>query len=791
MSRTRWFRILATAAAFVLGTAGAGLAKPLLQEDFKDLKGGAHGGEVVKTGDSSVGWRGTGVGVVPPGKGGFLSYDVKLNPEGGTIEFDFQRDERGHIERFVNFVNAGGATTLSILFEWPGFGHPEYEELLQLMANTPDSYVYYGPYRGEFNLMYTHEGLPVSIPKGKTTHVAVTWTSTTTKLYINGKELKSGHVRYPALMSALARTAVRIYVGGAPLDPGPSRIYSTPHSVISNFQVHDTALDPTQLGKPIAAPVAITAVAQSSSHGAGFSGKLVAGDKLDVAVNGTPGAKGVFDVVYYPDIQGKIDLDWRGYGVYLEQKAFFEANEINLRDVTGYRVYASTVPLGAVTAETPTVATLKVGEQSYTLEHLEVDTPHYVAVYAEKRDGTLVPVMGSVEGVPLAETAPGVYTGVHTLGYRDRFVRAVVVGRLSNGSTTVSMVDTNYFTTDPSLTLTVGTSPSELKADEKSTSQITVTVTDANGNAVSGHKVRFLLATTSQYTGVVGGGAFTEQVGGAVKEDHWGETDLFGRVSATYVAGFAAKTAIIVARDMVSSDTGAGWVKTYIQTGAELELTPVEPPTVAAAGYDITITSSDEWLTADGKSQARITAKVTMRGKPVEGHKISFGLSSSNGTVRAVSDVTDRNGEARALYTAGKKIGIVLVTATDTVVNISASVQIELRSDAPAKIVIQIKPEKLPADGHSTADITVLVTDINGNPNDNTEVEYRLASGGGRLREDKGLTDRSGSVTTEYVSGRTAGKAVFEITVRSTVPSAEELVKARDLALAVADFNFF
>ena len=51
--------------------------------------------------------------------------------------------------------------------------------------------------------------------------------------------------------------------------------------------------------------------------------------------------------------------------------------------------------------------------------------------------------------------------------------------------------------------------------------------------------------------------AFKEQVGGTLNENSWGETDLFGKLTATYVAGFAAKTAIIVARDMTSNDTGA------------------------------------------------------------------------------------------------------------------------------------------------------------------------------------------------------------------------------------------
>jgi hypothetical protein len=182
---------------------------------------------------------------------------------------------------------------------------------------------------------------------------------------------------------------------------------------------------------------------------------------------------------------------------------------------------------------------------------------------------------------------------------------------------------------------------------------------------------------------------------------------------------------------------------------------------------------------------------VTLGGKGVEGHQVSFEATPGAGSIRLVQGKTDRNGEARAVFTAGKKIGIALITATDTTVNISGSVQIELRSDAPAKIKIQIKPEKLPADGRSRADLLVQVTDINDNPNDNVEVEYRLAQGGGSIRDEKGMTDRNGESTSEYVAGRTPGRVSIEITVRSTVPTEEEILKARGLAVAVTDYKFF
>ncbi|HEY6000280.1 MAG TPA: invasin domain 3-containing protein [bacterium] len=542
---------------------------------------------------------------------------------------------------------------------------------------------------------------------------------------------------------------------------------------------------------PASQPPAISSVGHDAAKVSGFSGKLVAGDTLHVTLEGNPGATATFDLVHYPDLGGRITLDWRGWGVYLEEKAFYEPGEVNLRDVESYRVYASTVPFDPAAPGVEPVEQLEAGVQSYTFEYLQVDTPYYLAAVALMRDGTTRTVLAPITRQPLTETEPGVYGGSYRAGWQDRYPRAVVVGRLERLGAETTLTDTTVLAIDPGLTVAVAAEPNELKADEVSRSKVAVTVTDANGKAVPGHKVKFLLATTSTYTGVVGGGDFADQVGGRITQDRWLETDLFGRVELTYVAGFAAKTAIIVARDMVSNSTGSAWVKTYITAAAQLELEPAQETAAMAAGYEIAVTSSDEWLTADGRSQARITARVTLGGAPVEGHTVDFGVASGAGSIRTVKDITDRKGEARAVYTAGKKIGIVLITATDRTAEISGTVSIELRSDAPAKIAITLNPEKLPADGRSRAELSVLVTDINDNPNDNTEVEYAIASGGGELRDDKGLTGKNGESATHYTAGRTAGTVTFEITVRSTVPTEAELAKARNLAVAVTDYNFF
>ncbi len=792
MSCMRWMGIMAAAGILTLGSGGQGYGKAIFQEDFRSSLSNGKDGQILKHGNGYA-WRGAG-GDSTVEKGGYRIYDIQgLNEKEGTVECDVTRAGSEEGETLFSFANELGENLFSLRIDWEPFapeGGTDPARIQTTFPAGPDR-VFFTTEKGDFGVPYEFSGLPLgrTIAKGQTFHIAFSWGADGPSLYIDGKRLKGGARNQDALEKIIPLTK-KFLLGGRTCMPGNAVICQTPSSLIANVQVHDRQLIPTMLGETIKADLGIQSVSHDAFKAAGFSGKLLAGNNLQVTVGGTPGAAGTFDVVHYPDASGKIVLDWRGWGVYLEEKNSYEEGEVNLSDAVRYKVFSSLTPLHAITAEMVPLATLDVEEQSYTVESLNRDTPYYLAVVAEMRDGTFRNVIWPVQNVPLAESGPGVYSGGYTVTYADRIPRAVVVGRLTQAETSVTAVAENTVILDPALTVSVTSSEEVLKADEKSTAQISVTVTDANGNPVSGHKIKFLLATTSQYTGVVGGGAFTEQVGGAMQESAWGVTDLFGKLTATYVAGFAAKTAVIVARDMTSNSTGAAYVTTYIQAFGQIELTPVEPTAAMDAGYAITVTSSDEWLTADGKSQARITARVTLNGQPVKGHTVSFNLSSGNGSIRTVSDTTDARGEARAVYTAGKKIGIVLISATDTTVDISASVQIELRSDAPAKITIKIDPEKLPADGRSRADIEVLVTDINDNPNDNTKVEYTISQGSGDIKDDVNLTDKNGISTNEYTAGRTPGIVSISLVVRSTIPTAEELVKARNLSLAVPHYAF-
>lgn len=795
----RWTKVAGTlvaAAALVVGLAGSALSAAPLWEDFQ-RKAGDKAKTVTRDTPWGGGWRADRGGSVGPGQGQYLKYPAQgvLNPAQGTVEVEVIRDNaKDEMEAFFTLLDANEKTILAMQVNWdrPDRGRPTLE------IATDERFLYTVINSRLYGSQDSSEFAMPSIGNGQKAHIVFTWgrKDTDITLYVNGSKIDA-KVDDPDFIIDVIRQAKWIVIGAQPRAGGGATSQS--RSVITKFYVYDQVLDGAQLSatpeqfRPSSekAP-SIAAVSHDAARVAGFSGKIVANDTVTVTLTGDVGAAGSFDLVHYPDVGGSLLVDWRGWGVYLEDKKFYEEGEVNLRDVDGYDVFAANEPFDPAAPGREPLAILKTQEQSYQMDLLTADTPYYVAVVARMRDGSRRNVIAPTANLPLVESAPGVYTGTFKAGWADRYPRVAVVGRLTQGTLSSTLSAPDAFVIDPTLTMAMASAPAELKADEKSTAKISLTVTNANGIPVSGHEVKFLLATTSQYTGVVGGGAFAEQVGGSLPDQKRAETDLFGQVTVTYVAGFAAKTAIIVARDMLSNSTGTAYVTTFIQATASLELKPV-PLANAEEGYLVTVTSSDEWLTADGKSQARITAKVTLAGKPIEGHAVRFSVSSGGGTVRAIKDTTDRSGEARAVYTAGKKIGIALVTATDTTVGVSGSVAIELRSDAPAKIAITIDPASLIADGSSSADVEVLVTDINDNPNDNVKVEYRIVTGGdvGQLRGDTDVTDRKGMSSMEYRAGTTPGPVSFEITVRSTVPTLEELMAARNLSLAVTDYNFF
>lgn len=135
-------------------------------------------------------------------------------------------------------------------------------------------------------------------------------------------------------------------------------------------------------------------------------------------------------------------------------------------------------------------------------------------------------------------------------------------------------------------------------------------------------------------------------------------------------------------KDFITKNFGAG---TY--------QAPPNPPLKKNSGTtgSIQLTVSPSTLPADGTSKAIVTVIVyDKRNQPVPNAEVSFAVSGSGeGSIRPRVTSTDDNGQADAVFTAGKKDGAVTITASSGDVTGSGVVTIGAgSSDSPADNVI-------------------------------------------------------------------------------------------------------
>ncbi len=365
---------------------------------------------------------------------------------------------------------------------------------------------------------------------------------------------------------------------------------------------------------------------------------------------------------------------------------------------------------------------------------------------------------------------------------------------------------------DTTCDIKVDVSANTLPADARSQAKVTFTVTDADGQPVKDRRLSVVLEPPPHYTGVVGGGGYAQSdattgntnIGtstlGRLDVDFDDMSDSFGKVTATYTSGFAAKTAMIVARDFLTGSVGMNYITTSIKSSVSVTLTAggaaVTAPTVPIyqlvidavpdpanpintyAGF--TLAAVPDTLTADGVSRANIIATLTQNGSPVQGKTILFAVSGAGGSLTASSAVTDSAGRAQVFYIAGTKAGKAMVTATEPSTGITATKIITLLADAPAKILVKTYPDTMPADGISTSLVVVEVADVNNNPTDNVEIGFALRGvpENGAISAKSATTDSRGACQFNYTAGTTPGVATVDITAVSAAPTADQLAAA-------------
>lgn len=392
-------------------------------------------------------------------------------------------------------------------------------------------------------------------------------------------------------------------------------------------------------------------------------------------------------------------------------------------------------------------------------------------------------IEGAAQSVAMEEKEEGLYKGSWTIGWDLEGKDLKITAKLSDeaGNETQKQA-AKPATIDARVRLKVTANKKLLPADQKSKARIIVEAQNANGDKIKGHEIALALATTEDYTGVVGGGALEGRK--ATKDDEddleikWGGiTDNFGQISADYTVGNAAKTAVIIAKDLTTGrDVGYGWLNAYISATTAIELLP-RTKRNAQDLANLEITAEPAKLTADGRSKSRIKAKLTDidTGKPLEGKRIYFGLGSENGKLKILGGGrTDANGVAQAEYRAGTAMGSVTITAAANEYQVTATIDITLMSDAPAKIALKAEAKELPADGSAETDLLAMVSDINDNPNNLAPVEIKIIQGGGKIEESDLLTDKNGESRTKYKAGTKPGTTIIEAKHTSRAPTRAE-----------------
>jgi hypothetical protein len=394
-------------------------------------------------------------------------------------------------------------------------------------------------------------------------------------------------------------------------------------------------------------------------------------------------------------------------------------------------------------------------------------------------------VAGGPSGQPMAEKSPGSYQGTFTVPAGARGEKVPLTVRLADeAGNEATLAASGILTFDTRIRLAATARNKQLPADRQSQTDIIVKATNANGDPIQGHELALTLSTTEEYTGVVGGGALEGKTAGQDDEDDleikWGgKTDAFGEVKASYKAGFAAKTALLVAKDLTGGDVGVGWLNTYVSATVAITLTPAGARKGTADKARFLMTAEPQKLTADGRSTSRVKAWLTdnVTGNPLVGARVAFALAGENGRLKVLKGTTDAKGLAEAEYRAGTAIGTVTVIASAQDYGVTGSIQIVLMSDAPAKVLLTASALTVPADGRSTSKLTVQVTDTHDNPNQEVPVQFSLLQGAGlgSFLPPVLLTDRNGRGSADFRAGTTAGLAVVEARHTSRVPTEEEL----------------
>lgn len=277
----------------------------------------------------------------------------------------------------------------------------------------------------------------------------------------------------------------------------------------------------------------------------------------------------------------------------------------------------------------------------------------------------------------------------------------------------------------------LGTAP--LYANVPSTTTLTVTVLDHNGNPMANQLV----------------------------------TLASGDPTVASVPLQAVTSANGQAQVTVTAGTTEGTTQIMVSVGSKTTLvdvtTTLDPPTKLTA-------SSLSPLTADGASNETLNVTVQdASGHPLPQQTVT--ASSSDASIANVtpSAVTGTDGKANFTITAGTKAGT--ATLTLQVGSITQTVNVQTNPGAPADITWQSSTTTLPADPSATGTIQAQVTDANGNPVPNVTVTFGNSNPSAATVSATAVTDQNGVASATVTPTTTQGTTQIQASVGSLTSS--------------------
>ncbi len=326
---------------------------------------------------------------------------------------------------------------------------------------------------------------------------------------------------------------------------------------------------------------------------------------------------------------------------------------------------------------------------------------------------------------------------------------------------------------DAGLAIVLDAPDSWLPADGVSTLEITILVS-AGGVALAGEEV--VLAAGEAFDDVDGDGVFGP--GDAIVDDRDddGEWDAVGSIAPLVTTGADGR-----ARAMYTAGNAIGPVA--IKATVDSVFTDLVI-TLESGAPVITVSASPVEALANGFDEATVTAEVrSPRGEALAGRLVRFTAGEpfedldhdgyytpgeaftdrdGDGHWSSLAAITswartDAGGNAEATLTAGRRALPVTVYASTSESRGAAEIAL---FELPRVAYIQASwsPERVYADGVSTATLTLAVTDINRMPIAGKEIFFSATMG---TIDASAITGRDGVLTAVYRAPATPGDAVI------------------------------